>query len=1127
MKLKVLRISEYDGRQSYEVEYEGEKHFVNLYKFQEGEVIPQELDCNVKQLGEGKVSIVQNIIPFLENRYSLGDTYEFIVRNDFSRSGYYELVDKDGFYFRLDALPGLVLYIGQEVTCRVIDMQGINIKLDLLSVDAAEEETDSSTGLDIKSSQITEEFLVDFIQQGRFGEEELKWNLPAFIRLVFLNEEPYNAMVNAYILDRIKDLKNELDYEEIIFILKQMRDAILYVLEETDCLGVCEVNQRKVLQSRLSVIGVTIKNYVKVVGYFAKSQVEEKVNRLLHNLEVSGYVFQAEKQLGVMMLIFSLDHEMMESRMATLLKIIHGKDGKYWKDEPFRTAFIKLLELFISQKKEQIDLAIHDEENVKSILEALSIQLLLGNAKDDSKIFDYNLNRAMFYRYASYLKTSTPKFALNNAFLSLMDVNQAPAEYAWNDTISHGLLASKLSSDLRKEVSSTYAKVYKEGYVKLDMSDDGIVLQSLQVPEEKLKNALPANLLPWNHLQVKIQATMPNINPQKKNDLKVYHQLWNQIERELFVKEEVRVAPKIEKKRPVRGDTYGIRVLYKDELGRLVCRIVEDEFEGEGYLYPKDIVPYTINKMHPSLFKNKETGQSLLIEAKVVNIDSEDKCQFTLQPLLNETLRDEISYMSRIPCIITGKNENGFLGVNAVGASVHFKNSEEFADLHCNDMVFATEWEFACNSCYNATILTTEEVSTHVFTMEEAFNELMYKASYDDYCEFSETTNMEVVQQADLLDKSRVKELMSLIDRLASLENEYLVTYNYLGFAKMLARLVDDQKRYDFYSGWMNLIAILHHFAVNSAVPTKDLDEFESCSMQLFSKHSEIYKKYMQLKIASYKGKPEYNSQLWEFSRYDDEVIRGLAECVLAYNLLGTRTDDLMRQRIGERVADYLKIKDYSLKLHDFGDEDLHNEFKTSLVYPSNNNMQTNLPKQTNEILKEVCAMLNAEGGHLFIGVNDCGVGVGMNGDLSCPEFNGSRDKYDLYFRNQVCIKFGRDVDAYVKSGTKEYAGRSIYVIDIKPYPQPVRLDGIIYERHGSSKVAMEGDNDRLFVERRQEFFTGLQSDSPYDCETRDPGTGMDHTVIGMFGGSQKVENLLPKTAPSWILELLLCIPHF
>ena len=1076
MKLKVLGISVYDGQQSYEVDYEGEKQYVNLYKFQEGEVLPQELDCNVKHLGEGKVSINQNIIPFLEERYALGETYDFIVRNDYSRSGYYELIDKDGFNFRLDASPGLVLYIGQEVTCRVIDMQGINIKLDLLSVDQDESVSDGHVGMEVRSSQITEEFLVGFIRQGKFWEKELRWNLSALVRLVFLNEEPYAAMVNAYILHQIQTFREKVNYEGIIAMLKEMGESILYVLEETDCLSACEVNQRKVLQSRLSVIGVTIKDYLRVVGYFSRGKVEDKVNRLLHNLEVSGYVFQAEQQLGMMMLAFSLDNEMMERQMATLFKIIRGKDGKYWKDEPFRTAFIKLLELFISHKKEQIDFAIHDEENVKSILEALSIQLLLGNAKDDSKIFDYNLNRSMFYRYASYLKTSTPKCALTNAFLSLMDVNQTPAEYAWNDTSAHGLLASKLSSDIQKKVSSTYAKVYKEGNVKLDISNDGIVLQSLQVPEEKLKNALPLQLLPWNHLQVKVQTTMPTIYPQKKKDLKVYHQIWNLVERELFAKEEVHVSHLVEKKRPVKGEVYGIRVLYKDELGRLVCRIVDKEFEGDGYLYPKDIVPYTIT-IHPSLFKNKETGQSLLFEAKVVNIDSEDKCQFTLQPYLNEALRDEINFMSRIPCIITGVNENGYLGVNANGASVHFKNSEDFPNLHCDDMVFATEWEFAGNSCYDATILTTEEVSTHVFTLEEAFNDLMFKTSYDDFCEFTDTTNMEVVQQADLLDRLRVKELMCLIDRMASLESEYFVTYNYLGFAKMLARLVDDKKRYDFYSGWMKLIAILHHFAVNAAVPTKDLNEFENSSMQLFSTHSEIYKKYMQLKIVSFKGKPEFNSQLWEFSRYDDEVIRGLAECVLAYNLLGTRTDEFMQRRIGERVADFLKIKDHSSELHDFGDEDLLHEFKTSLVYPSNNNMQPNLAKQTIEILKEVCAMLNAEGGSLYIGVNDCGVGVGMNPDLTCQEFKGSRDKYDLYFRNQICAKFGRDVDAYVKAGFKEYAGRSIYVITIRPYPQPVRLEGVIYERHGSSKVAMEGENDRLFVERRQNFFMHLQEE--------------------------------------------------
>ena len=1076
MKLTVLGISEYDGRQSYEVDYKGEKHYVNLYKFQESEVVPKELDCNVRSLGDGKVSITQNIVPFLEERYRVGNTYDFVVRNDFSRSGYYELMDKDGFYFRLNALDDLVLYIGQEVKCRVIDMQGVNEKLDLLSYNGMVE-VDEQEDVDARNSSVTEEFLVDYIASGRFKEKELEWNLAQLIRLIFLNEEPYVMMVNDYILNIIKELRNSRNYEGIITILKEMRDAILFVLEETDCLNACEPNERKVLQNRLSVIGSTIKNYVKVVGYFSKGQVEEKIGRLLRNLEVSGYVFQAEKQLGVMMLVFSLDNEMMEQQMATLLKIIHGRDVTYWKDEPFRTAFIRLLELFIAHKKEQIDLAIYDVENVKRILEALSIQLLLGKTKEDAAIFDYNLNRSMFYRYASYLKTSTPLRALDNAFLSLIDVNQLRPEYSWRDTESHGLLASKLSTDIRRGVSMNYSKVYKEGNVKLDISDDGIVLQSLQVPEEKLRNALPEGLLPWNQMRVRLETVMPTLTVQNGKDLSVYQNLWSQIERELFAEKTVPVKRQKQKIRPELGDTCDIRVLYRNEDGRLVCRIVDDDYEGDGYLLPKEIVPYSVN-MYPELFKNPENGESLVFKAKVVSLNAEEMCHFTLQPFLNEELRDKVNYVDRLPCLITGRNETGFFGVSVNGASVHFTNSEDFPEVNCDDMVFANNWEPVAGRYFSATIMSTEGVASHVFTVEQAFHSLMYLTSIYDYCEFADSTESEVLQQDNLIDRARVKELMNIIDRVASMEKEYLVTYNYLGYAKMLSRMIDDQKRYKYYSGWMNLIAILHHFAVNMVVPTRELDQFELTSMPLFSRHSEIYRKYLQLKVASYKGKPEYDDELWMYRGHDDEAIRGLADCVLAYNLLGSGKDHYTEEHINERIDDFLQIKDHSSKLADFGTEDLHTEFKTSIVYPPKNNMRPDLPKQTEEILKEVCAMLNTEGGCLYIGVTNLGVGVGMMNDLKVPEFHESADAYDLYFRRQACTKFGKNADAYINSYMKNFAGRSVYVIEIKPCPQPVRLDGVIYERHGTSKLAMVGENERLFVERRLLFFKELMAAS-------------------------------------------------
>ena len=1116
MKLQVLGVSEYDGRQSYKVLYEGQEYYVGLYKFQETENIPNELDCNVKIMGDSKVSIMQNIIPFLEERYTVGGVYDFVVRNDFTRSGYYELVDKYGFYFRLNSLDNVTLYIGQEVTCRVIDMMGTSISLELMSYD--DSGTLSNMASAVENDEFGPDYIEEYIRNGKFKDHELVWHLDQMASLVFTNEEPYEAVVNGWVLTEIKRLLTEYSYNEIITILKEMRDAVLYVLEETDCLKVCDVYQRKAIQNRLSIIGVAIKNYVKVVGYFDKEQAEDKVNRILSNLQASGYIFQATKQLGTMMRIFSLHKEMMEQKMMIFFQIIHGKEVSYWKSEPFRTAFIKLLELFISVKKTQVDLGTNsDETNVKQLLEALAIQMLLTNPKTDENLFDYNLNRATLYRYASYLKTSTPRHALQNAFLSLMDINQSTAEYSWADTAAHGLLASKLSSDISSGKLSTYSKVYKEGKLMLEINDDGMVIESLQGAKDKLKPALPANLLPWNHIQIRLNDTVGPVNVTKGNELNSYLHLWNNIERSLYSDEERKVTPKQKKGKPMEGETYGVRVLYKNAEGRLVCRIVDEDVEGDGYISPKDLVPYNLN-MHPSLFRNPETGNSLLFEVTVINIDADEHCHFSAQRFINDMIKEQTNYLDRIPCLITGKipgdsvNPDTLLGVSHMGFSVRFKNSGEFPNVVQGDIVFATEWEFAGNCCYKANILSTEGVSSHVFTVDQAFSKLMYRLSYDDFCEYDDNSSAEVLQQEDLLDRARVEELMSVVDRLAALESDYLVTYNYLGFAKMLAKLVNNEKRYDFYCGWMKLIAILHHFAMNGAVSTESLNEFEQSSIHLFSKQSEIHRRYLQLKIVSYKGKMEYNDELWNFTRQEDEVIRNLAKSVLAYNFLGNSATESTLHGIDECIQDLLNIKDCNLKLKDFGEEDLHNEFKTSIVYPSNNHMQPKLASQTEEILKEVCAMLNAEGGMLYIGVNNCGAGVGIQNDLKYAEFNGSKDKYDLYFHNNVRANLGKDEDSYLRTEFKEYMGRTIYEISITPCPRPVRLNGVIYERHGTSKVSMEGENEKLFIERRYQQFSSQKQDMANittEAATAQPAVNEEINVAPLHSKKKRDEDTI------------------
>ncbi|MDE7343706.1 MAG: hypothetical protein K2N19_06795, partial [Muribaculaceae bacterium] len=92
-----------------------------------------------------------------------------------------------------------------------------------------------------------------------------------------------------------------------------------------------------------------------------------------------------------------------------------------------------------------------------------------------------------------------------------------------------------------------------------------------------------------------------------------------------------------------------------------------------------------------------------------------------------------------------------------------------------------------------------------------------------------------------------------------------------------------------------------------------------------------------------------------------------------------------------------------------------------------------------------------------------------IENDLAYRDFGGSEDKYDLYFRHAVCRVLGRDVDAYVDGKFETFGGKRIYIVSVKPYyTVPVRVEGVIYERHGSSKLPFyDAEDIRRFSERR------------------------------------------------------------
>lgn len=124
---------------------------------------------------------------------------------------------------------------------------------------------------------------------------------------------------------------------------------------------------------------------------------------------------------------------------------------------------------------------------------------------------------------------------------------------------------------------------------------------------------------------------------------------------------------------------------------------------------------------------------------------------------------------------------------------------------------------------------------------------------------------------------------------------------------------------------------------------------------------------------------------------------------------------------------------------------------------------------QTVKIMQEICAFLNAEGGHLYLGVSDIGYEMGLEEDLKNPLFKGSRDKYEVYVNNQIIYYLGQEGAHYIHTHFDTDISNAVLIIDIEPCPTPKAVGNVYYERMGTSaRKVNETYKDKFLAIRKQ-----------------------------------------------------------
>jgi hypothetical protein len=294
--------------------------------------------------------------------------------------------------------------------------------------------------------------------------------------------------------------------------------------------------------------------------------------------------------------------------------------------------------------------------------------------------------------------------------------------------------------------------------------------------------------------------------------------------------------------------------------------------------------------------------------------------------------------------------------------------------------------------------------------------------------------------------------------------------FRYLMQARIIAAILGEKDTEDYLRFLGEYLMILVRFAAGEDIREARLtptDSFRSSPAAAVREHIvELLKYYGDAAAA------DSLAQTISRTENSDPIIARLARLVQTANTMRNILPPAALELIKREMIHTLSLEtENDTDIEDEGREYLGvesgtQEFKTSVVFPSDNNMQPNAHLQMTHVLQGLCAFLNADGGGtLYVGVNDQGYVTGLAQDMNYLHFS-SPDQYMRYIQDEAIRRFGTDVAAYLRFELL-YDGRCVAIhVDSYPYAV-VTLDDEAYLRINAESRKMPSGSHAVILQRK------------------------------------------------------------
>lgn len=1032
-RLKVNRTDR--DEHEFIVEYDGTLFRIPQFPCQWGEEQPDNLPCIIRRKSDGKIFIEQDIEAIVSSYYSVGDEAEF--RIELTKGGCHELRDARGFKAKIEKWRVPNPALTPRLRCRIAAINHKGLQVELM-----ERLADSERDFTLTGEQLRRYCGASAGQAWDIG------SLSALLRGDKVDSVPFDFECHRWLARQSLAIDRELLVES----LATLRQSLLEAVENSDMLDECPLDERRLMEGRITHVVEQAAYYIDAAAIVANGEQDSCIASNLDRLDRSGYVFHPRQNFYTMLFVFRTDADCMARHMPRALDILRRRGAAFWKREPFRALWIGMLEHYIRHNNNRPDSLLsgdgNDNDTAACTLRALLWQQSLADDTDGA-LFDATLNRSILYRLSSQMGVVEPRRLLEQSLYNLFTGDDTqPFASDYDDA---ALNANKIAS----QCGDTLA----EGHDATRFTAKGATLLvaggrvELTAPEVTKDDNYTPNALHnlWHGLTITTPDKPPvGLRTEKLGSIRRYKELWAFLWQQFFD-----AKPKAAKRKKPLLDDEEVEIVVRRRLeGDMLfeCEVVSEDHEGTtGTLNAKDdIVHYFPGAVDISHFEHE--GRPLILPA-VARKSADGSYWFTMTEMIDQFFddyqQDNLNFNSLFVCQLnTARGNNRRTpGISELGMSVSvgFENEEE------RERVKGKVVEVRGGTMLKPPYINAEfvcEMPDRQFSTVRAFHNLL--VLYADSRTLTAAPAEPEEAPAQTMAAAYATELMATIEAYAAGEDDHFMAYNYIAVCRIIAHMLGSQRE-QYYERRLALIELLGDFAANNALTAESLAKLDGYDGGEIAGSQALGREYRKMKIVSYQDTDDHQDELFQAStdRSDTETAQ-LASLVMAHNCVKQAGMLAQADAILEKIRAILRLPSSKTDKRFYGKEDFHTEFKTSIVYPESS-MRPDIVAQTYKIMAEIAAMLNADGGTLYLGVNDQGYECGLDEDLRYPQFAGSQDKYEDYINNSVAAKLTQMAAHHVHTRWIDDGKEKVLAIAIDPCPTAIALDGDYYERMGKS----------------------------------------------------------------------------